>query len=118
MLAPRGKDEAGVTYSSHTLPTGLPPKLDLRRPPEGRAGRHYLRLLYLLDMLGAAIDAKEVDRTWVRSWERAVLDLLQGREIDVLMQAPDAAEFSLADLPHQRWLNLRRLLMRRKGLPT
>lgn len=101
---------------SHTLPKDIPPRLDLHVAPTGRPSRHYHQLVLLLNELGVALDAGNVDRTWIRSWEQSVLDLIEDGEIDLLMRPPDAPEFSLADLPQQRWLNLRHLLMRRKGL--
>jgi hypothetical protein len=101
-----------VKATSHKLPDILSPQLDLRLPPHGRPSRHHARLAELLAELGAALDAQTLDQQWLHTWEHSVLELIDDGEIDLFM------EFSLADLPEQRWLNLKHILMRWKGLAT
>jgi hypothetical protein len=107
-----------VKATSHKLPDTLSPKLDLRLPPHGRPSRHHARLAELLAELGSALDAQTLDQQWLHTWEHSVLALIDDGEIDLFMRPPEAPEFSLADLPEQRWLNLKHILMRRKGLAT
>lgn len=102
---------------TYRFPHDVPERLDLRRPPPSSAkSRNYLELVRLAEELGAAIEVGEVERVWLRDWERRVLCQISDGEIDMFMAAPEAPEFTLDEVPRQRWLNLRRILMSRKGV--
>jgi hypothetical protein len=106
--------EAPVSYS---FPHNVPEKLDLRQPPPTPAkARNYPELVRLAEELGRALEDGDVERGWLLDWERRVLAQISDGEIDMFMAAPEAPEFTLDEVPQQRWLNLRRILMSRKGL--
>lgn len=101
----------------HTLPDVRSPRLDLRQPPANPAdARGYVQLVSLLQDLGRRLDQGQIARSELREWERSVAKSLRETELDALMFVPEEDEFDLTRLPHQRWENLRSILLRRKGL--
>lgn len=93
----------------------LPERLDIMKPPLSGDQEGYQRLLDLLlelkQMLGARVAASTI-----REWEtRAGVDL-EPHEVDLLFARPDHNDFDPSVLPRERYENLRRILLRRKGL--
>ncbi len=101
----------------HDLPSGLPPRLDVRIPPrEARRALGYEPLLALLDDLGKKLDRNAADISYLRQWEARAMRHLDPTEKDLLMRVSPEAEFDLSLLPEERWKSLRAILLRRKGL--
>lgn len=108
-----------MSASQHRLPEGLRPALDLRvSPTDPWRALHYLELVLLLEEMGRLLDeATPLAADDLRAWEARVVRLLRGPEIDLFLAAPQGAEeFEAGALPEQRYRNLKRILLARKGL--
>lgn len=105
-------------FHSHTLAETLPPALNIASPPaRPSAARHYTELLAKLRELGGKLDRSGCSLRDLMLWEQNVLPLLSDAERDVLLsRRDDRSGFDPEDLPELRWKNLRRIMMRRKGL--
>jgi hypothetical protein len=94
--------------------TQLPDRLNIFKPPVPDDGE-YERLLQLFlelrDMLGQSVPA-----TILRDWEARTSRELDPHEIDLLFARPLPDIFETSTLPAERCDNLRRILLRRKGL--
>lgn len=102
---------------AHRLQTGLPRRLDLRVPPDAPwRAQHYPELLKLLEDLGQLIDAGHMKRKTLVDWDTRAVGLLHKEEIDLLMRLPKVDEPALGEIFEQRWRNLLRILLRRKGV--
>jgi hypothetical protein len=98
------------------FPRDLPEKVDLRRSPSVAAeALEYLQLVRLSEELGTALEEGEVDSDWLRDWKHRVRGQINDDEAAMLMAAPEAAEFTLDEVPRQCWLNLRQILMSREA---
>ncbi len=106
-----------MTRHSHQLAESLPPALNIACPPaKAAAARHYPELVDRLKELGARLDRSGCSLRDLILWEQNVLPLLSDAEREVLLSRRNETGYDPEDLPDLRWRNLRRILMRRKGL--
>jgi len=105
-------------FHSHALAESLPPALNIASPPtKPGPARHYFELLDKLRELGGKLDRSGCSLRDLILWEQNVLPLLTDAERDMLLSRRDERlGFDPEDLPDLRWRNLRRIMMRRKGL--
>ena len=101
----------------HRLQTSLPPRLDPRVAPTGaRNAKNYPLLVDLLEEIGRRIDAGETSRKKLLDWDNRAISLLHPEEIDSLMRIDGGSNPSPGEIAETRWRNLRRILLRRKGV--
>lgn len=104
-----------MTSNSGDGVSQLPDRLNILKPPHSGNQEGYQRLLELLLELKKIIE-KKVPASTMRRWEaRARVDL-EPHEVDLLFARPDHDGFDTSVLPGERYENLRRILLRRKGL--
>lgn len=97
------------------LPASLPDRLNIRKPPHIGNGESYQHLLDLLLEL-EEMRREEISAAAMRKWEVRARAHLEPQEIDHLFLRPEGDGFSPSDLPEERYLNLRKILLRRKGI--
>lgn len=105
--------------SLHPIPKGNGAKLDLNQPPARKeAAAGYAELVDLLESLARQLDKEGIiSVSRLRAWEGRVLAHLLDREIDMFVSRPEEDDtFDSSGLAEHRWQNLRRILLRRKGV--
>lgn len=102
---------------SGPIPALLPDRLNILKPPRLGDLESYQRLLDLLLEL-EELKGTEISAAALRRWEARARVHLQPQEIDLLFLRPEDEGFSPSALPEERCLNLRKILLRRKGVPV
>ncbi|MCF6370903.1 hypothetical protein [Rhizobium halophilum] len=104
-----------MSSDPHDVAPQLPDRLNILKSPVSGDKEGYERLLSLLLELKAMMRQK-ISPATLREWEGRARLSLDSNEVDLLFARPDHDDFDMSALPGERYENLRRILLRRKGL--